>query len=168
MRSFLILMCRLYLQSIIDCSAGSFHSFQTSQCEYCPVNFYQPNFGQIHCIACRNGTVTVENGTISHFDCIKGHKCFANYTLYMYTSHIMIHQFAILKYPCIFVECNPGYMYSFNQSDCVPCPKNTYQPMKGQIQCSQCPQGTMTYRDDRHVYINDCKEGMFIFSNSWI
>ncbi|XP_046856297.1 signal peptide, CUB and EGF-like domain-containing protein 2 isoform X2 [Xenia sp. Carnegie-2017] len=49
-------------------------------------------------------------------------------------------------------------MYSFNQSDCVPCPKNTYQPMKGQVKCRQCPHGTMTYTDDRHVYINDCKE----------
>ncbi|XP_046864058.1 MAM and LDL-receptor class A domain-containing protein 1-like isoform X2 [Xenia sp. Carnegie-2017] len=55
---------------IQNCSAGSFYSFQTHQCEYCPVNFYQPHYGQIGCIACRNGTVTAENGTVNHLDCI--------------------------------------------------------------------------------------------------
>ena len=74
---------------------------------------------------------------------------------------MMIRQFANLEYPCVFVDCDPGYMYSFNQSDCIPCPKNTYQPMKGQFQCNQCPHGTLTYTDDLHVNITDCEEGTF-------
>ena len=56
----------------LACDPGQFYNFSSKMCEKCHINTYQERKGQIGCIACEDGKITVAKGSNSTEDCIPG------------------------------------------------------------------------------------------------
>ena len=51
-------------------------------------------------------------------------------------------------------DCDPGYyrgpMGNVRPDVCIPCPEGTYQPLRAQLSCFQCPDGMTTAQTASH------------------
>ncbi|XP_046855484.1 MAM and LDL-receptor class A domain-containing protein 2-like [Xenia sp. Carnegie-2017] len=59
----------------IDCSIGSFFSFESKNCEKCPIYTYQPYPKQTRCLTCNDGKGTINVRAVSEKECIKVKRC---------------------------------------------------------------------------------------------
>ncbi|XP_046855487.1 MAM and LDL-receptor class A domain-containing protein 1-like isoform X3 [Xenia sp. Carnegie-2017] len=58
-----------------DCSIGSFFSFESRNCEKCPIYTYQPYPKQTRCLPCNDDKGTINVGAVSEQECIKVKRC---------------------------------------------------------------------------------------------
>jgi hypothetical protein len=61
----------------------------------------------------------------------------------------------------IFTACLPGQMYSLTLAKCEPCPKKTYQPLDGQLDCISCQSNTIT-KNSGSTRREDCVQCKYI------
>ena len=58
-----------------------------------------------------------------------------DYTLHIYDDDVL----------CLYiVHCDAGEFYSRSEERCVPCARDSYQPLAGQNFCVDCPGDTQT------------------------
>ncbi|CAB3987723.1 Fibroblast growth factor receptor 1 [Paramuricea clavata] len=64
----------------------------------------------------------------------------------------------------LFTACLPGQSYNLTSQKCGTCPKNTYQPQQGELECITCPNQTITKISGstrREDCVQSCPEGSF-------
>lgn len=109
------------------CWPGSYSENGLKPCRTCPIGTYQPDYGRTLCLPCGPGILTHSTGATGFQHCIVSEKC------------------------------QTGHFYSKDEQRCMPCPRDTYQPVGGQNFCIDCPGYTQTDADGATSSLN-CKE----------
>ncbi|XP_046851901.1 neuropilin-1a-like [Xenia sp. Carnegie-2017] len=60
---------------LVNCSIGSFFSFESKKCDKCPIYTYQPYPKQTRCLPCNESKGTINVGAVSERECIKVKRC---------------------------------------------------------------------------------------------
>ncbi len=99
-------------KSCAPCSKGTFGAGVGKGCDYCPVNYYQDQEGQLECKVCPNGTYgDAPNG----YGGQRSQSC---------------------------APCSKGTFGTGVGKGCDYCPVNYYQDQEGQLECKVCPNAT--------------------------
>eukprot|EP01119_Soliformovum_irregulare_P005868 TRINITY_DN1760_c0_g1_i2.p1 TRINITY_DN1760_c0_g1~~TRINITY_DN1760_c0_g1_i2.p1 ORF type:complete len:862 (-),score=148.81 TRINITY_DN1760_c0_g1_i2:78-2663(-) len=117
-----------------DCPVGSFGPRSNlSRCLPCPAGSYQDQLGTTSCLACPANTSSPQEAAISCSPCSQG---------------LVSSPGSQFCTPCLSGSGGPpdcqvcGAGYSGDGYLCNLCPKNTYNSLSGQSNCTACPAGS--------------------------
>ncbi|XP_028404268.1 receptor tyrosine-protein kinase let-23-like isoform X2 [Dendronephthya gigantea] len=148
------------------CQPGSFYDKTQQNCKSCEKKSYQPNSGASRCEKCPQNHTTFETESTALEQCVKEcspgshhvnktEKCILcekdsyqsqsgqESCIKCENGEMAFHEGSTDKAEC-FAVCTAGHYHNNVTKICDPCPRNTYQPLQRQFNCTACPQGTVT------------------------
>ncbi|CAJ0918182.1 unnamed protein product, partial [Mesorhabditis belari] len=149
----------------VPCAPGSRFSAEHSECQLCPIGFYQPLNGQSECITCGAGKTTMVEGSTSgeecKDDCPPGHlfdlivsQCRpCGFGFYQPSggsfecSACGVGKTTLTERSTSEDECRdecPDGEHISSSGMCQPCPLGTYRTRGEHKECITCPPGTTT------------------------
>ncbi|XP_077519184.1 sushi, von Willebrand factor type A, EGF and pentraxin domain-containing protein 1-like [Amblyomma americanum] len=173
-------------QGCAKCPMGTFHDRSQGVCSPCPTGSYQDEEGTVSCKLCPEGAATAAPKSTSVDDCqvvcspgtysrdgletclacpqgtyqderqqTRCKRCPAGSTTEAFGS---TQQTDCKKY------CAPGSYSDSGLQPCTPCKRGTYQNLRGQKSCSECPAPTTSLHEGSKSII-DCVDFDYCASN---
>lgn len=133
------------------CPPGSFTT-RTGTCKQCPVGTYQPQSGQNGCKPCQGADIAAMEGSASCTPCGTNEQPNSRRT-----ACTCVRGASRAEENGACEICPPGTLSALGSDPCIPCRRNTFQPLPGQTRCVPCPNGSFATGGAREC--TSCPQG---------